>query len=186
MVTGISSNIAAKNDDGAPNAIKSPSGIPGRLFVIPFVLVLTILGVLMFSVAVRFQSIMARLEEARSLWPNGSQELETRYDSIKDSLIHSGASETVRNEWDVARQEFNLSSLFDRQSIASVALERQIFKTRTASERNSSDFDLPGISKLIEAESRRKKSQEDMIGWLTVQGLRLKLPPIYDPRTNEQ
>ena len=181
MVTGISSNTAAENNDSAPSPRKKPLGIPGRFFVFPFVLVTVALGVLMFSVAMRFQTIMARLEEVRSLWPNASQELEPRYKRISDNLMSSNVAPAVKEEWESGLQAFHLSGLFDRQSAASIALERQIEKALSVSERSPSDFNLPGISKLLQAEQRRRASQDDMIGWLTVQSLRLKLPLIYDP-----
>ena len=184
MVTGISSNTAAENNDSPVSSGKRPLGISGRLFVVPFVLVTAVLGVLMFSVAMRFQTIMARLEEVRSLWPNASQELEPRYERISDNLMKSNVAPAVKEEWESGRQAFLVSGLFDRQSTASIALERQIEKALSASERDLSDFDSPGISKLLEAEQRRRVSQDDMIGWLTVQSLRLKLPLIYDPRAS--
>ena len=79
-----------------------------------------------------------------------------------------------------------MSSQFDRQSIASLKIERQvkIVASDSISDESAgsrSDFSLPGISKLIEAESRRRSEQNGAIGWLTIQGLRLKLPPIYEP-----
>jgi hypothetical protein len=184
MVTVISSNIAAENSDAAPNSWKRPSGISGRLFVVPFVLVTVVLGVLMFSVAMRFQTIMTRLEEVRTLWPAASQELEPRYERINQNLLSSNVAKEVKAEWESARKTFQGSSLFDRQSAVSISLERQIAKSQLASDRNLSDFELPGLSKLIEAERRRRSSQDDMIGWLTVQSLRLKLPSIYDPLAN--
>ena len=182
MVNNISSNAAEESEHGADlGTRKRPLGIPGRLFVGPFVLVTVVLGVLMFSIAMRFQTIMARLEEVRSLWPNASQELAPRYDRINENLIKSNVALAVKEEWELGRQAFQASGLFDRQSTVSVALERQIASTLPALERNLSDFDSPGIAKLLEAEQRRKVSQDDMIGWLTVQSLRLKLPSIYDP-----
>lgn len=182
MVTSISSDTAEETEPGAvPGTRKRPLGIPGRLFVGPFVLVTVVLGVLMFSVAMRFQTIMTRLEEVRSLWPKASQELAPRYDRINENLTKANVPPAVKEEWESGRQAFQASGLFDRQSTVSVALERQIASSLPAAERNLSDFDSPGIAKLIEAEQRRKVSQGDMIGWLTVQSLRLKLPSIYDP-----
>jgi len=135
----------------------------------------------MFSVAMRFQTIMTRLEESRSLWPNATQELESRYERINVSLIKANVGLAVKEEWESGRKAFLVSGLFDRQSTASISLERQIAKSLSGPEQNLSDFELPGISKLIEAEQRRRVSQDDMIGRLTVQSLRLKLPSIYGP-----
>jgi hypothetical protein len=181
MVTGISSNTAAESNDFVPSQRTRPRGIPGRLFVFPFVMVTAVLGILMFSVAMRFQAIMARLEEVRSLWPNASQELGPRYKRFSDNLMKSNVAPAAKEEWESGLQAFHLSGLFDQQSAASIALERQIGKALSASERTLSDFDSPGIAKLLKAEQRRRVNQDDMIGWLTVQSLRLKLPSIYDP-----
>lgn len=163
---------------------KHPGGISGRLFVLPFVGVLVFLGVLMFSMAVQFQSIMARLEEVRSVWPNASAELSQRYDRFNESFAGSSVALTIKEDWEGKRREFKVSSQFDRQSAASLVIEDQIKRLLEGTQKNNSDFELPGISKLLEAENRRKKAQNGIIGWLTVQGLRLKLPPIYDPLAN--
>lgn len=134
----------------------------------------------------RFQTIMARLEESRSLWPTASQELGPRYDQLTEFMEASSMDPVLKEGWMNNQKEFNVSSQFDRQSAASLTIENQIRRNFKKSERDDSDFKSPGISKLIEAESRRKKSQDDIIGWLTVQGLRLKLPPIYDPQAINQ
>ena len=170
-------------DDSFPIS-KHPGGISGRLFVLPFVGVLVFLGVLTFSMAVRFQSIMARLEEVRSVWPNASAELNQRYDRFNDSFAGSTVAETTKEDWESKRREFKVSSQFDRQSAASLVIENQIKRSLEGTQRSNSDFELPGISKLLETENRRRMAQNGIIGWLTVQGLRLKLPPIYDPLAN--
>ena len=170
-------------DDSIPKS-KHPGGIPGRLFVLPFVSILVVLGVLMFAIAVRFQTIMTRLEVARSQWPMASQELGQRYDRVNDCFAAQSVAVAIQEDWANNRREFKASSQFDRQSKASFVIEKQISQTLENSQRSESDFELPGISKLMEAENRRKKSQEGFLGWLTVQALRLKLPPIYNPLAN--
>lgn len=133
---------------------------------------------------------MARLEEVRSLWPNASKELVPRYDRLNNFFTDTTLPESVKKDWLSYRQEFDVSSQFDRQSVASSQIEKQF---RIAVNGSSSDdlastgseFAFPGISKLIEAESRRKVAQNGAIGWLTIQGLRLKLPPIYEPLNNQ-
>lgn len=173
-------------DDTPPNIAKHPGGIPGKWFVLPFVVALVVLGGVTFAMARRFQTIMARLEESRSLWPTASQKLGQRYEQLTKSMDTSTMEQALKEGWTNNRKEFNVSSQFDRQSAASLTIENQIRRNFKESERNESDFKSPGISKLIQAESRRKKAQDDIIGWLTVQGLRLKLPPIYDPLANNQ
>ncbi len=172
--------------DAAAKSQKHPGGIPGKWFVLPFVFVLIVLGGVMFAIALRFQAIMARLEESRSLWPTASQELRPRYEQLTESIISSTADPATKEDLSKYRKEFNISSQFDRQAAVSLAIENQIRRDFQNSQLRASDFESPGISKLIQAEGRRKKSQEDIIGWLTVQGLRLKLPPIYDPIAKNQ
>ena len=170
--------------DDSITRYKHPGGIPGRLFVLPFVSVLVVLGTLMFAVAVRFQTIMARLEVVRSDWPKASQELGQRYDRFNDSFAASNVSQAIKEDWTNNKREFKVSSQFDRQSAVSLVIEKQIRQSLDDFHWGESDFELPGITKLMEAESRRKKSQNDILGWLTVQALRLKLPPIYNPLAN--
>ena len=170
-------------DDPIPES-KHPGGIPGRLFVLPFVSFLVVLGMLMFAIAVRFQTIMTRLEVVRSEWPKASQELNHRYDRFNDSFAASNVSQAIKEDWTNNKREFKVSSQFDRQSAVSLVIEKQIRQSLDDFHWGESDFELPGITKLMEAESRRKKSQNDILGWLTVQALRLKLPPIYNPLAN--
>ncbi len=168
-----------------------PKGIPGKLFVIPFVFALTVLCVLMIAVAIRFQSIMARLEESRSLWPAASQELRPRYDQIHSFILGAQLGETMDLDWAESKREFNGSTQFDRQSIASMVIENQITQALRDSDQSQSlsvktQWKSPGVSKLIEAERRRRDSQSGFIGWLTVRALRLKLPDIYDPESKNK
>ena len=168
-------------DDSISKNKKYPRGLSGRLFVVPFVLVLVVLGLLMFAVAARFQTIMSLLEESRSLWPTASQELGLRYDRLNEHFEDVSVADAVKQDWISNQWEFKASSQFDRQSIASQMIENRIRQSLDEFHRVAADFEKPSILKLREVEGRRKKSQEGILGWLTVQGLRLKLPPIYDP-----
>jgi hypothetical protein len=179
-------NVSIDIVDSIPTSHKHPGGIPGKWFVLPFVASLVLLGGLTFAMARRFQTIIARLEESRSLWPAASLELGPRYDQLNESINASKMDPAFTQGWTNNRKEFKVSSQFDRQSAASLTIENQIRQNFKESERDDSDFKSPGISKLIESEGRRKKAQDDIIGWLTVQGLRLKLPPIYDPLAKNQ
>ncbi len=182
--TGIAINVTAAIDYSISKNKKHPGSLSGRLFVVPFVLVLVVLGFLMFAVAARFQTIMSQLEESRSLWPTASQELGLRYDRLNDLFEDVSVADAVKQNWISNQREFNASSQFDRQSIASQLIENRIRQSLDEFQRMVTDFEKPGIQKLREVEVRRKKSQEGILGWLTVQGLRLKLPPIYDPIAN--
>lgn len=155
-----------------------PPGIPGRLFVVPFILVLLVLGFLMFSVGARFQTIMGRLEQVRSLWPRASQKLKVRYDAYAEAVDASRPSdETNVSE---LREKFDATSLFDTQSVASMVFEDHI-ANKVGKDWRSSDFQEADVAKLIETDRQRSIDQHGFIGWLTVNGLRLKLPPVYDP-----
>ncbi len=173
--------MTADLDDLISKDTKHPGSLSGRVFVVPFVLVLVVLGVLMFAVAARFQTIMAQLEDSRSLWPNASQELGLRYERLNDFFEDVSVDDAVKQDWMNCQREFRASSQFDLQSIASQRIENRIRQSLDELQRDVTDFEKPGILKLTEVEGRRKKSQKGIIGWLTVQGLRLKLPPIYDP-----
>lgn len=166
-----------------PNA-KQTRGIPGRVFVLTFVVALIVIGSLTFAVGRRFQTIMDRLEVVRSLWPNASQELRRRYDLAITTFDDLKTSDSARSEIARLRAEFELTSQFDRQSVAAAQLEEKIALAIGNQAWNLKDFERPALSKLIDADQRRKQVQDGMIGWLTISGLRLKLPPIFDPLPN--
>jgi hypothetical protein len=163
---------------------KQTRGIPGRVFVLTFVVALIVIGSLTFAVGRRFQTIMDRLEVVRSLWPNASQELRGRYDLAISTFDDLKTSESERSEVSRLRAEFELTSQFDRQSVAAAQLEEKIASAVGKDAWNSKDFERPALSKLIDADQQRKQVQDGMIGWLTINGLRLKLPPIFDPLPN--
>jgi Na+-transporting methylmalonyl-CoA/oxaloacetate decarboxylase gamma subunit len=178
--------VTTETNDSIQKTRRQPVSISGKAFALPFIVVLVFLVYLMFAVAVRFQTIMARLEEVRSLWPNASKELVPRYERLSSIVANAPVPESIKKEWETGCKEFGVSSQFDRQSVASLQIESQwrraaIDSISADSVGSSSDFSLPGVSKLIEAESHRKSAQNGAIGWLTIQGLRLKLPPIYEP-----
>ncbi len=166
-------------------------GIPGKLFVVPFVVMLVLLCGLMIAVAIRFQTIMARLEESRSLWPEASKELAPRYAKIDETFMSGLTGEAKGIDWIGSKEQFRGSTLFDRQASASLAIENQIAKANRGSQPSegvpaASDLKSPGIANLVDAERRRKIAQGDFIGWLTIRALRLKLPDIYDPTASNQ
>jgi hypothetical protein len=134
----------------------------------------------MFAVGARFQTIMSRLEEVRSLWPKASQKLRVRYDSASSSAGESDAKLATDESWGELKRKFEATSQFDHQSEASTEIENQIAK-RLGKSWNQSDFEDPAVAKLLSADQKRKQVQSDAIGWLTIKSLRLKLPPIFEP-----
>ena len=157
--------------------VRQPRGIPGKWFAVSFVTLLTVLGGVTFAIAMRFQSIMSRVEESRSLWPNASQELASRYSSIDQRLATS--PESARAAWTKSWQDFQASSLFDRQAVAALELEAHL-RGEFAKVRSEAVSETPSVAKLLDAEHRRSLLQNDTIGWLTIQTLRLRLPPIFE------
>lgn len=162
---------------------KKARGIPGRVFVICFVPILVLLSAVTFGMGYRFQVIMDRLEQVRSLWPNASLELKARYDRLEKSMVDSNADSTKFAELAKLRSSFDQASQFDAQSVAAATLEQSIPKLTGNTQWRSDDFQLPAITKLLASDRGRASVQNDMLGWLTIRGLRLKLPPIFDPNS---
>ncbi len=160
---------------------KRTGGIPGRLFVLCFVPILVLLSVLTFGMGYRFQVIMNRLEKVRSLWPNASLELKARYDRLTKSMIDSNADPAKLAELTKFRSSFDQASQFDAQSVAAATLEQAIPNLTENAKWGSEDFQLPALTRLLASDRERASVQNDMLGWLTVRGLRLKLPPIFAP-----
>lgn len=163
---------------------KRTRGIPGRVFVICFVPILVLLSGLTFGMGYRFQVIMNRLEQVRSLWPNASLELKARYDRLAKSMIDSNADPAKLEELTKFRRSFDQASQFDAQSVAAATLEQAIPNLTENAHWGSEDFQRPALMKLLASDRERASVQNGMLGWLTVRGLRLKLPPIFDPNSN--
>jgi hypothetical protein len=155
---------------------KQTRGISGRVFVFLFVIFLIVSGIAMFSIAARFQTIMGKLEVVRSLWPKASMALKPRYSMASQEFADSTKK---TKEWDTWFQEFEASSQFDRQSVAASELEDQIAIMNLDSPWRPTDFEESSVKQLLQADHERRLIQEDFLGRLTVEALRLKLPPIF-------
>jgi hypothetical protein len=169
------------SDGLASVGTKKARGIPGRVFVFCFVPLLIVLGVLTFGIGYRFQVIMNRLEESRSLWPSASLELKERYNRLNQNLQDSESEPAKITELAKFRANFDQASQFDTQSIAALKMELAVPSLAEQLSWQREDFKKPGIKKLLESERQRAIVQNDTLGWLTVRGLRLKLPPIFAP-----
>lgn len=163
---------------------KKTRGIPGRVFVICFVPILILLSALTFGMGYRFQVIMNRLEQVRSLWPSASLELKARYDRLAKSMIESNAEPAKLAELAKFRSSFDQASQFDTQSVAAASLEQAIPNLTKNEQWGTEDFHLPALTKLLASDRERASVQNDMLGWLTIRGLRLKLPPNFDPNSH--
>jgi hypothetical protein len=158
-------------------------GIPGRVFVYCFVTILLVIGGLMFGIGYRFQVVMTQLEKSRSLWPAASQELKGRYDRLANDESQR-LSQDKRGLLTQLRSRFDSTSQFDTQSVAAADIERRISEWTTEPNWHEEDFEQKSLSILCGSDVLRKRAQQDSLGWLTVNALRLKLPPIFEPATD--
>ncbi|MFN9642744.1 MAG: hypothetical protein ACK56W_22370 [Pirellula sp.] len=159
------------------NQRTAPRGIPGRLFVIPFSFVLAFLLWLVFSMAVRFQTIMTQLETTRAAWPAASNLFSARYAAI-DAVGQQ--PEEWKEQFLDLRKQFLASTQFDSQSQVINRLEELIAKHREHVP-NIGDLDSlqPELAKVRQLEKQRQTLQSDFVGKCTISGLRLKLPPVF-------
>ncbi|MEQ1826555.1 MAG: hypothetical protein ABL921_11445 [Pirellula sp.] len=96
-------------------------------------------------------------------------------------MLQHPPNSPAEKAWKESIAEFYATSQFDYQSVTARNLELQIAESTGKSDWYRTDFERPSIAKLIEADQQRKFVQQDVLGWITVQGLRLKLPPIFAP-----
>ena len=152
-------------------------GIPGRLFVIPFAILLVFLLWLVFSMAVRFQTIMSQLETTRAAWPAASNVFTARYATIDAAKQQP---EEWKAQFEDLRKQFLSSTQFDSQSQVIKKLEAGLLKHReNVAGLVDVDPHLPELAKVRELEQKRLALQSDFVGKCTVAGLRLKLPPVF-------
>jgi hypothetical protein len=163
--------------------------ISGRRFVLPFVAVLLILLGFTLAIAFQFQSIMRRLDDARSKWPPASAELAVRYAAVNDGLSRLPVTiqeDSLRN-WTSEYEAFLYTSQYDRQLPHAKHLEEMI---QSAAKSLPSGDSLPipqeiqnspAIEKWIASEERRIADEQCSIGQWTRFVLRLKLPEPYQP-----
>jgi hypothetical protein len=152
--------------------------IPGRLFAIPFVIVLVFLLWLVFSMANRFQGIMKQLDATRAVWPNASAAFLDRVESMDNSVKEQLGNELV-SKLSALQAETKASTQFDQQSRA-VA---DMYKLVGSREELKNSLNHPEVlfEDVIASEKLRESLQSDFVGRCTVSGLQLKLPPVFVP-----
>jgi hypothetical protein len=165
----------------SPPAAAAPGWtLRGRYFVGPFLVVLLLLLGAILSIAFRFQSIMQRLDSARTVWPAASSELAGRYAAIDARLAadpqveESGWTKTWRSEY----AAFGDTSQYDRQAQHASRLEALIASHNLAGAMPQG----PEIQRWLQAEEARRQAQGGLLGRTTVEALRLQLPMTFDPR----
>lgn len=155
-----------------------PRTISGKLFAIPFAIVILFLLWLVFSMAVRFQTIMQQLERTRSAWPAASAALFERYETLlaADVRLDDSLQSQLKNDLEDAKKV----TRFDQQSPLLHSIEQAVLgdqQARQVLER----MGLPDpVLEVLRLDKERELLQDDFVGKATVYGLRLKLPPVFD------
>lgn len=157
-----------------------PRGIPGKWFALPFGMVLLFAVWLVVSMAFRFQAIMKQLEATREAWPKAALVMQDYFDKVASNLQVASEPSSVNSEgWDDCRSRFSQSSIFDDQSLAAkemIGLAMTVAGDKSLLEKVSTDETVKLVS---ESERKRSQLQSGIVGWCTVEGLRLKLPPLF-------
>lgn len=161
--------------------VRTKGMVPGKVFVIPFAVILLFLLWLVFSMAVRFQAIMGQLEKSRAAWPAVAQQLKSRYESIE-----KGAVELPPEIWKPFAEQkllFDASTQFDLQVGHALEMEQLLGRESVAKQlpSNLAAVDTEEVRKLVSLEEQREKLQNGFVGGCTMGGLRLKLPPFFQP-----
>ncbi len=152
--------------------------VSGKLFVVPFAILIAFLLWLIVSMAIRFQVLMVQVEKSRAAWPAASQELATRYDRLLNDA--SELEPTKRSELQKLHEEFSGVTQFDLQGPRVVELERFLHSNGLSNlEKNSINDGEESIQELLQLEKVRGELESDFVGRCTVAGLRLKLPPVF-------
>lgn len=157
-----------------------PRGIPGKWFALPFGMVLLFAVWLVVSMAFRFQAIMKQLEATREVWPKAAIAMQSHFNAVSSELkVASESSRSLSKDWEERLILFSKSSIFDEQSIAA----REMLDLMSAATSNSSLREKVStdetVKLVVESERIRSQLQTGIVGWCTVEGLRLKLPPLF-------
>lgn len=155
-----------------------PRTIPGKLFAIPFAVVVLFLLWLVFSMAVRFQTIMRQLERTRSAWPAASASLIERYESLLSA--QASLDGPLRSQIEKEIQEAKKVTQFDQQSQLLHSIEQAILKDQQARGMIDQMAVTDSVLEVQRLDKQRELLQSDFVGQATVNGLRLKLPPIFE------
>lgn len=157
-----------------------PRGIPGKWFALPFGMVLLFAVWLVVSMAFRFQAIMKQLEATREAWPKAAIAMRAHFDDVSSKLqVASEPSRLNSQDWDNCLARFAQSSIFDDQSVPAkdmISIVKTISGSDSLLEKLATDETVKLVS---ESERKRSQLQSGIVGWCTVEGLRLKLPPLF-------
>jgi hypothetical protein len=152
-------------------------GIPGKWFVIPLGTTLTFLVWLVISMALRFQAITDQLKETRSAWPTAADIYSQSF-----ALIESEASQAAAETRSaIASQKADLvkTTMFDKQSVVIKQILDAVGKDKQAQLLLAQFSSHEALQELDKSERIREQLQSGIVGWFTIEGLRLKLPPVF-------
>jgi hypothetical protein len=172
--------MASASESSNVSARVAPPGVTirGKWFVAPFVFVLLLILAWTLSIAIQFQTIMTRLDRARTDWPAASQDLAKRFAEFDADVKSSRSSINGADlaTWNQAYAAFQETSQYDRQSIHAANLERIRLK---AGDRSVPLESTPAITQLLARERDRLQAQQSMVGRWAITALRLKLPGTF-------
>lgn len=175
--------MATASESHVANTRVAPTGwvIRGKWFVAPFVIVLVLLLALTLSIALQFQSIMHRLDDARTDWPAASRELANRFADFDNRLRDpsAGLTDADRKAWETEYAAFLETTQYDRQAKHAAQLERLFAKSQSSTATNQQSKNSDSIQELVASERSRRDVEQSWIGRLTITSLRLKLPESY-------
>jgi hypothetical protein len=169
---------ASESTSVSPRVAPPGWTIRGKWFVAPFVIVLVLLLAWTLAIAIQFQSIMTRLDRARSDWPAASQDLAKRFDAFNAQLLGANnpeISDADRKAWDQAYAAFQQTSQYDRQLAHAAELEHLRLRNSSVPELEST----PAITKFLSTERERVLAQQSVVGRWAITALRLKLPGTF-------
>jgi hypothetical protein len=168
---------ASESPSASPRVAPPGWTIRGKWFVAPFVIVLSLLLAWTLAIAIQFQTIMTRLDRARTDWPAASQELAQRFADFDAQMqgANSAMSDADRSAWTKAYSAFKQTSQYDRQFAHAAEMERLRVRVSKPLETEPT----PAIARLLTAEKERRDAQQSMVGRWAITALRLKLPGTF-------
>ncbi len=176
--------------------------VSGKVFVVPFAILILFLLWLVFSIAVRFQTIMTQMDQTRTTWPATVAKLNARYDAIEQSMKTGNVTTEPTStsitapaagepgptsallpaaSWDQfkrLRTESKRFSQFEQQSVIISQIENLLdahAETKLPDELKSDE----SVRELLQSEKERDELQSGFVGRSTMFSLRLQLPPIF-------
>jgi hypothetical protein len=176
--------MATASESSAGSARATPPGwtVRGKWFVAPFVIVLVLLLCWTLAIALQFQTIMTRLDLARTDWPAASQDLAKHFEQFHARVQDRDPTlaNVSRESWNEAYTAFQQTSQYDRQAVHAATLQRICSDAPQGTGLAPTSIpDTPSLSKLRRSEQERLDAQHSTVGRWAITALRLKLPATF-------